>query len=180
MRGRVSVTILKDLGGFALALLFGLAASAHTVPARAEESVILQIPDHPGVGAATAPDKEDETAEAPPQELLIADEIKAQLEKPSVEKGQHADDIAALRAFYGTRAGPALWLTTTGLSDSGEAVLKVVASADEWGLDPTAFPVPPKDYQPSTAEDQAATELAISLTALKYARAARGGVRRMG
>ncbi|ODS00719.1 hypothetical protein AUC68_14155 [Methyloceanibacter methanicus] len=99
-----------------------------------------------------------------------------QLEKPSVEKEQHTDDIAALRAFYETRTGPALWLTTAGLSDNGEAVLKVVASADEWGLDPTAFPVPPKDYEPSTAEDQAATELAISLAALKYARAARGGL----
>jgi murein L,D-transpeptidase YcbB/YkuD len=51
-----------------------------------------------------------------------------------------------------------------------------MAKAGEWGLDPSIFRVPPADYQPTLAEDQAATEIAISLAVLKYARAARGGL----
>ncbi|HBF59962.1 MAG TPA: hypothetical protein DDW48_00435 [Methyloceanibacter sp.] len=178
MRGRALFAILNERGvcALALALLLGLMSASLPQTAFADDSVILEIPDHPGDGLATAPEKVEETAEASPQELLIADAIKVQLDKPSLQKGQHADDVAALTAFYKARTGPALWLTTAGLSEGGEAVLKAIASADEWGLDPTAFPVPPKDYQPSTADDQAATEIAISLAALKYARAARGGL----
>lgn len=175
MRGRASFAILKLLGLFALALLLGLLTVPLPQSARAETSVILEIPDHPGAGAVDM-QVEEETAEAPAEDLMIADAIKVQLNKPSLQKGQHPDDIAALTEFYRTRTGPALWLTTAGLSERGTALLEVIGKADNWGLDPTAFPVPPKDYKPGTEEEQAATELAISLAALKYARAARGGL----
>lgn len=175
MRGRAQFAILKRLGFFALALPFGLVTASLPQPSAADDTVILEIPDHPGAGSVDV-QVEEEPAEPPAEDLMIADAIKIQLNKPSLQEGQNADDIAALTEFYRTRTGPALWLTTVGFSERGEALLKVVGEADNWGLDPTAFPVPPKDYKPSAAEDQAATELAISLAALKYARAARGGL----
>jgi len=61
------------------------------------------------------------------------------------------------------------------MEQSGKAVLAVMASARDWGVDPAIFTVPPAEYQPTAAEDQAATEIAISLAVLKYARAARSG-----
>ncbi|BAQ16512.1 hypothetical protein GL4_1052 [Methyloceanibacter caenitepidi] len=175
MRGHASFAILRRLGPCALALPLGLLTVSLPQSSRADDTVILEIPDHPGAGAVDL-QVEEEDAEPPAEELMIADAIKVQSNKPSLQKGQHADDVAALTEFYRTRTGPALWLTTAGFSERGAALLEVIGKADNWGLDPTAFPVPPKDYKPSSAEDQAATELAISLAALKYARAARGGL----
>ena len=175
MRGHASFAILRRLGPCALALPLGLLTVSLPQSSRADDTVILEIPDHPGAGAVDL-QVEEEDAEPPAEELMIADAIKVQLNKPSLQKGQHADDVAALTEFDRTRTGPALWLTTAGFSERGAALLEVIGKADNWGLDPTAFPVPPKDYKPSSAEDQAATELAISLAALKYARAARGGL----
>ena len=176
MRARASFAILKSLGLFALALQLGLVMASVSERSLADDSVILEIPDHPGVGTVEMPIEAKEPPKPAVQELLIADAIKVQLNKPSLAEGKNADDVAALSEFYRTRTGPALWLTTAGFSERGEALLETIADADNWGLDPTAFPVPPKDYKPGTEEDQAATELAMSLAALKYARAARGGL----
>ena len=176
MRRRTSFAILKRLGSCALALLLGLLTASLPQSSVADDSVILEIPDHPGAGAVEV-QAEVEAAEPPAQDLMIADAIKVQLNKSGLEEGQHADDFAAITEFYRTRTGPALWLTTAGCSDRGKALLKVIRQADNWGLDPTAFPVPPDDYKPGTAEDQAATEVAISLAALRYARAAQGGLK---
>lgn len=184
MRGRASFAAPKRPTLLALAVLSGLVAVPLSQPSLADDSVTLEILDHPGVGPAevaveepeAAAVEEPEAVESPPQDLMIADAIKVELQKPSLQDGHNPDDVAALAGFYRTRTGPALWLTTAGISDRGKALVKAISSADEWGLDPTAFPVPPLDYEPSSAEDQAATELAISFAALTYARRSRGGL----
>lgn len=179
MRERSSFAILEALGVFALTAAFGLVFFASWHPARAESSVVIEIPDRPSMqkdgDAAETPAKEEATAEAA-QDLLIADEIKEKLAGPGLRNGTNTDDFAAVETFYKARTGPALWLNTAGLSDRGEAIVHAIRKADEWGLDPTLFQVPPDGYRPRTPADQAATELAISLAALKYARAARGGL----
>ena len=176
MRKIGSFAILTRRGCVALVTLLGLLTIFHPHASFADDSVTLEIPDHPGVGTVEMPIEAQEAPEPPSQELMIADAIKVQLNKASLAEGQNADDVAALTEFYRTRTGPALWLTTTGFSDRGEALLETIAGADDWGLDPTAFPVPPKEYKPGSEEDQATTELAMSLAALRYARAARGGL----
>src|SRR5690606_10860987 len=88
----------------------------------------------------------------------------------------HPDDIAAVEAFYTAHSGPALWLTSAGISPGGQAVLGEMGRAGEWGLDTSLFRVPPASYQPTLTDDQAATEIAIFMAILKYARAARGGL----
>ncbi|MEM9590029.1 MAG: L,D-transpeptidase family protein [Pseudomonadota bacterium] len=171
-----AIAILSQRGFAALVSLLGLLAISHPHASFADDSVTLEIPDHPGIGTVEMPIEAQQAPEPPSQDLMIADAIKVQLNKASLADGQNADDVAALTEFYRTRTGPALWLTTTGFSERGEALLETIAGADDWGLDPTAFPVPPKEYKPGSEEDQATTELAMSLAALRYARAARGGL----
>jgi murein L,D-transpeptidase YcbB/YkuD len=176
-------------------LVAGLAlwVTAGSQEETAATSTVLAIPDNPAALAASKvqeaevvaslPGSVDEIqapeAEAPQpvphEKLLIVDQIRAGLEDAGSRAGAHADDIAALEAFYAEHTGPALWMTSAGLSPEAQSILGEIAKADEWGLDVGAFMVPPADYQPTTAEDQAATEIAIDLAILRYARYARGG-----
>ncbi len=178
-------------------LVAGLAlwVTAGSQEETAATSTVLAIPDNPAALAASEVQEAEVVASLPgtvdeiqapeaevmaPQpvhheKLLIVDEIRAGLEDAGSRAGAHADDIAGLEAFYAERTGLALWMTSAGLSPEAQSILGEIAKADEWGLDVGAFMVPPADYQPTTAEDQAATEIAIDLAILRYARYARGG-----
>ena len=193
MRRRSLVTILGAAGvlGLAALLAFVLGTDAQrdeTAATATDTDIVVDIPDTPaslaegeaeeGEVAAMAPGEEPQQEEAveAPQDLLIADTIRQLLDDPLLHEGHHADDITAVKSFYASHTGPALWLTTAGLSPDGQAVLGEIGRAGEWGVDPSLFQVPPADFKPVTASDQAATEIAISLACLKYARAARGGL----
>jgi len=196
MRRRSSVAILGVAG---ICILVGVAAVLFAVrkqPETADSGITVAIPDNPPtLPAAEAQEAENTVAvpspepqeEAPapeetaalepavPEKLQIADEIRVKLNDPTLRKGAHADDVAALEKFYAEYNGPALWVTSTGLSPEAQAILREIAKADEWGLDASAFVVPPPEFKPEGAEDQAATEVAIDFAILKYARDARGG-----
>lgn len=200
MRERSLIAILGSAGIVGLAVILGVLSVRGERQESASPSIVVEIPDNPAALAANEaqevevavlpnvdeapaekpeqePEQVQETAEPEaPQELLIADAIRQRLQDPVLQKGHHADDVAAVGSFYQARSGPAVWLTSAGISPKGQAVLGALGKAEEWGLDPTLFRVPPADYQPAAAADQAATELAISLAILKYARAARGGL----
>jgi L,D-transpeptidase YcbB len=195
MRGRSSVAIL---GAVAICILAAVAAvlfAKREQPATADSGIVVTIPDNPAALAATkaqeaeqvvslpnAAEPKDQVSEeattarpAVPEKLQIADEIRAKLNDATLRKGAHADDLAALENFYAQYSGPARWVTSTGLSPEAQAVVGEIAKADEWGLDPSSFAVPPAGFRPQGAEDQAATEVAIDLAILKYARETRGG-----
>jgi len=165
-------------------------------PETADSGITVAIPDHPPTLAPTeaqeaenavavpsperqeeAPAPEETAAPEPavPEKLQIADEIRLKLNDPTLRKGAHADDVAAVEKFYAQYNGPALWVTSTGLSPEAQAILREIAKASEWGLDASAFVMPPPGFKPEGAEDQAATEVAIDFAILKYARDARGG-----
>lgn len=190
MRRRSLVTILGVAGGCVLAAGLALWVAGGDQPGA---SVAVAIPDNPATLAATKvqeaeiiaslpgtaddiPEPEAEVmAPARAEKLLIIEDIRAKLKDVASRSGAHEDDIAGLEAFYADRTGPALWMTSDGLSPEAQSIIGELAKADDWGLDAGAFTVPPADYQPTTAEDQAATEIAIDLAILRYARYARGG-----
>lgn len=194
MRGQSLVAILGAAGLFVLAVILGVLAMRGDQPETAAPGVELAIPDNPAALAANEVQEADNVAMLPgaeeeaaaeeeavaepsaPQELLIADAIRQKLGDPVLRQNAHEDDVAAVEAFYTAHNGPALWLNSAGISPAGEAVLGEMGRAGEWGLDPSLFRVPPATYQPTAVEDQAATEIAISLAVLKYARAAQGGL----
>jgi L,D-transpeptidase YcbB len=101
--------------------------------------------------------------------------IRAKLSDPNVRRGANTDDLAALQAFYGPRTGGPLWMTGMGFSARGQSALFEIGKADDWGLDATAFELPPAGALPAGPEAQALAEIKLDLAILKYARFARGG-----
>jgi murein L,D-transpeptidase YcbB/YkuD len=101
--------------------------------------------------------------------------IRAKLADPDLRKGAHADDLAALEAFYDDWAGGPLWMTDMGFSARGQQALFEIEKADDWGLSRAAFDLPPAGTLPAGPEQQAVAEIKLDLAILKYARFARGG-----
>lgn len=181
--------VAAAVAGFAAALLLIMTSDGQQQTA---SSVIVHIPDNPPSQAATEFQKSEIIAALPtpaeefpeeevvpeppsPERLFITDVIRRKLSDPALRRGAQADDLAAVEAFYEAHDGPALWMTTAGISAEGKAILEEMARADQWGLDPGAFSVPPPTNQPEITQEQAAAEIALSLAVLKYARHARGG-----
>jgi murein L,D-transpeptidase YcbB/YkuD len=94
---------------------------------------------------------------------------------PELVKRAHPDDRAAVTTFYGEQRGPLIWVTETGLSEKGRAVISEVRKADDWGLHSSDFSVPQLPAGNLSPEIAAETEIKLTLTVLKYARYARGG-----
>jgi L,D-transpeptidase YcbB len=105
----------------------------------------------------------------------VVEIIRVKLGDAAVTRGFNTDDVGALRAFYATSTGRPLWMTEMGLSAKGQAVLFEIARADDWGLDASAFDLPPSGALPTNDEAQALGEIKLDLAMLKYARYARGG-----
>jgi murein L,D-transpeptidase YcbB/YkuD len=180
MRGARFATVLL-LSAEALAL--GAAA-----PAWAEEPVPASAPAPAAPLAAEQPGRASEprsvasggtelaVAVAPPAPVdAVVAIIRTKLGDAAVTKGFNADDVGALEAFYASRTGGPLWMTNMGLSAKGQAVLFEIARADDWGLDASAFELPPFGALPTNGEAQALDEIKLDLAMLKYARYARGG-----
>jgi L,D-transpeptidase YcbB len=108
---------------------------------------------------------------APPSPTLLL--LRKML--PELVKRAHPDDRAAMTTFYEERRGPLMWVTETGLSDKGRAVISEVRKADDWGLHSSDFSVPQLPAGNLSPEIAAETEIKLTLTILKYARYARGG-----
>lgn len=93
-------------------------------------------------------------------------------DKTFAPKADGADRAAAI-AFYRARSD-LVWTKDGALTAKADAILKELKKADDWGLEASSFDVP----APVTAGDaksEANAELAVTLSALKYARYARGG-----
>src|ERR1041384_5213378 len=68
----------------------------------------------------------------------VIDQIRSKLKDPNFRSQTNALDIAALQAFYSSRAAP-LWITDVGLSARGQSALFEIEKANDWGLDAAAF-----------------------------------------
>ncbi len=101
--------------------------------------------------------------------------IRTKLAHPAIRKDEDSDDLAALEAFYGARSNAPLWITEMGFSAKGQQALFEIAQADDWGLDGSAFDLPPAGDLPANVEAQALAEIKLDLAILKYVRFARGG-----
>jgi murein L,D-transpeptidase YcbB/YkuD len=70
-----------------------------------------------------------------------------------------------------------VWVAADGLNRQGAAVVAELARSDEWGLDASAFRLPPvlAPGREWSSRERAEAETLISAAILKYARYARGG-----
>lgn len=84
-------------------------------------------------------------------------------------------DVAALKAFYGDGSRGLVWTAQPGFTERGSALMAALRRANAWGLDASAFEPPKALQNDALPRARAEAEIAISLSALKYARHARGG-----
>ena len=87
----------------------------------------------------------------------------------------YAEDLAAATAFYDAHSGPLLWVTESGISDRGNAVIAEIRKADDWGLRARDFALPQLPAGAISPEAVAAVEIELTFAVLKYARYALGG-----
>ncbi|MDX2308157.1 MAG: L,D-transpeptidase family protein [Hyphomicrobium sp.] len=128
-------------------------------------------PASPAPGApspAAAP-----VAEAPkptPPTVLGA---RTALADPAFVARAHPDDVTAAIAFYGSVSAP-IWVKPDAIDERGLGLISAVKHAPEWGLDASDYPLP--SSQTGIGPDQIGkVEAQLTLTALSYARHARGG-----
>jgi murein L,D-transpeptidase YcbB/YkuD len=156
-------------------------AATATVPppaATPPAAAATAAPAAPGATAAL-PDPATGTpaASAPAQIIPPADPVVAGIRAKLPALGQKAgeEETAALSAYYGQITGTPVWVSTSGLTDKGKAVVGEISRAENWGLPAAAFDVPSSATGALTPEAAADTEIQVSLAVLKYARFARGG-----
>jgi len=123
--------------------------------------------------AAEPAEAEPEVAQAPADPVVA--EIRAKLADPSVQKHVSATDLKALEEFYGAHEGAPLWVTDAGFTDKARAVIAEIGKADDWGLEASAFDLPPANDLLATQNALADDELQLSIAILKYARYAQVG-----
>ena len=189
MLRRLLVGILATTGAMVLAAALGLwlveGQSPEQLPVAA--SVVIDIPDNPPdpqdvqpaltaslPDAAAAPVAVGAPAQ-PQANALPIDPVRAKLKDQALRKDAHADDLAALDAFYAERTGPALWMSETGLSEAGQAVMDELGKADDWGLASAKLNISAAPGSSASGDELAAAEIALSLAVLRYSRYAKGG-----
>ena len=84
------------------------------------------------------------------------------------------DRDAALK-FYETRKGAPVWVTDAGLTPAAQALITELGKAGDYGLTADAFKTPAPLASGASRAELADAEATLMLSALKYARFARGG-----
>ncbi|WP_045836869.1 murein L,D-transpeptidase [Hyphomicrobium sp. 99] len=110
---------------------------------------------------------------APPVSPIVEAARTTLGDKSLAGRNNVGEDIAAARDFYNSRTEP-VWVHDGAYTHKAKAVISTLRSADDWGLEPTDFPVP-EIASGASPEAQGAAEAQLTLSALKYARFARGG-----
>jgi L,D-transpeptidase YcbB len=159
-----------------LAAAIAMCLGAHFVPG------VVLLPAWAQTGPeATPPTMEQPTASQPTAAIapvvetpaVPVDPLLALVRQHLGEGARGSADHAALAAFYGERAGPLIWVTSSGFTPRARDGMAEIAKADDWGLTASAFDLPqPPDAAPAAL---AAAEIKLGLAVLKYARYARGG-----
>lgn len=124
--------------------------------------------------AATPPPSPTSVSPPPPAPSPVIVAAQAALEGKSFgSRAGHPDDIAAAKAFYGTRTEP-IWVERGQLTERGKSLVDTVRRAADWGLDVNDYPTP-SGTSGLSPEEAGKVEAQLTLTALTYARHARGG-----
>jgi murein L,D-transpeptidase YcbB/YkuD len=108
---------------------------------------------------------------APPPANPVVLAARAKLADKAFAGKSSNDDVAAARDYYNAHGEP-LWVKGGEFSHKAKEVISTLKGADDWGLDSSDFVIPALT---SGAEAEGAADAQLTLSALKYARFARGG-----
>ncbi|MBS0250291.1 MAG: L,D-transpeptidase family protein [Proteobacteria bacterium] len=140
------------------------AAPAATPPAAPAATDTAQQPKPAETTPVAAPP-------APPPVSPVVLAARAKLSDKSFASGSANDDVAAARDYYGDRTEP-LWVHGGEFSRKAKEIISTLRGADDWGLDSSAFVIPALG---NGSASEGAADAQLTLSALKYARYARGG-----
>lgn len=90
-------------------------------------------------------------------------------------RNANKDDVAAATEFYASSSAAPLWVSKDGLTAKANAMIKEFDTAADWGLEASAFEKPSVPAGSVSDDAIASAEVTMSLSAMKYARFARGG-----
>jgi murein L,D-transpeptidase YcbB/YkuD len=125
------------------------------------------------IAHATERDATDAVASRPSSILTaIQDRLAAKFAATSEARKQ---DQGALIEYYSVPDNRLLWVDEDGLTDRAKSVIKEIEKADEYGLQPSDYPLPKISEENRDANWLSDAELKISFAVLGYARDARGG-----
>jgi len=111
-------------------------------------------------------------AAAPPVDPVVG-EIRNKLATTSFVTRSNSADVDALKAFYGGDTPP-VWTKGGAYTDAAKALITELGKADDWGLKASDYPTVAL-VSGASIESQADAEAQLALSALRYARDARGG-----
>ena len=146
--------------------------------ARAEPDAVAAVPaDVAKPAAATLDTGAPPEIMAVPSSPLAAALRQILSQTPAGLTERDTEERIAISAFYETRHGAPLWLDSGTLNAKADGLISEFSKAGEYGLDAADFapPAGPPDGNPSDEANLAAIEMDLTLTAVKYARFARGG-----
>ena len=94
---------------------------------------------------------------------------------PKQSKDLAKSELEALQKFYAAEGRNPLWVSSTGLSVNAQAIVAEFRNAGDYGLRPSDYKTRIDDSTSKTPDALAKLELELSMTALIYARHAKGG-----
>lgn len=140
------------------------AASPSAAPAAAPATDTAQQPKPAETTPVAAPP-------APPPVSPVVLAARAKLSDKSFAGNSANDDVTAARDYYSARTEP-LWVHGGEFSRKAKEIISTLRGADDWGLDSSAFTIPALG---NGSASEGAADAQLTLSALKYARYARGG-----
>ena len=155
--------------------------------ARAIEWPVVRSSDTPADAAKPAETPKTDAVQAAPAKSepvassvasdsgtsAVVSAVRALLADPATDANRNKDDVAALADYYSGSQAAALWVDGSGLNSKASAAIKTFETAADWGLEASAFEIPRASG--SSPDVLAQAEVTMSVSALKYARFARGG-----
>nr|MCU0955374.1 L,D-transpeptidase family protein [Hyphomicrobium sp.] len=104
-------------------------------------------------------------------EIIAETERRMEAARDPVEKAF----LSQLSGHYRQYDAVPAWTNENGLTDAGRALYEELAHADLYGLDPARLRIPELPQAFASAASRAATEVDLSISAVRYAWHARGG-----
>ena len=171
------------LGASALAysLAYGIARAEPVTPAVVPTEAVAAVPADDAKPAAAAIDTgapPEIMAPPAPSSLLAAAIRQILAEPPGGLNEREIEERAAITAFYEAHGGSLLWVGNGTLNAKADGLIMELSKAADYGLDANDFAPPqakPGTGLQSDESNLAALEMDLTLTALRYARFARGG-----
>lgn len=145
----------------------GAAAAIQGLDSEADGAVTKKDDSKPKELVAPAASKPDASA-------VVAAAFKKLDDKDFIAKA-HKDDVLAAKVFYGEKSGDGIWIGSEGFHAKGKAAIEEIRKAEDWGLDAKDFDIPVVASGQAQPDALGEAEARLTLTALKYARFARGG-----